>query len=89
MVREHPGQQRMVRQPLLDDRQGAPVERLGLAFAAGLAEQKGEVVQGLRDVGVLSAKASLPDVQDLPQERLGLGLPTGGEMKQGQVVEEI
>jgi hypothetical protein len=71
---------------LLEDRQRAPVERLGLLKAVSGPVEVGQVVAGDCNVRVLGAKSLLSDSQGAPVERLGLIVAAGVLVEFSQVV---
>ena len=66
---------------LLADRQGSPVERLGLGVAALGLVQKGQVVEARGDIGMRRSECLLVDHQGSPVERLCLGVAALGPVQ--------
>jgi hypothetical protein len=64
-------------QHLLEDRDDAPVERLGFGEAALCLVQQGKVVERRTDIDVVRPQRLLAQRQDAPGKRNGLGVLAG------------
>ena len=74
---------------LLVDGDGALVERLGLAVAAGGPVELGQVVEPGGNVRVLGAEGLLVDGDGALEERLGLGVAAGGPVEQARLLRPL
>jgi hypothetical protein len=71
----------------LADGQGTPVERLGLAVAAGGLVEPGGIVEGLGGLGGLEAARRLPYDRGAPVQRLGFGPSRASVVVESHLVE--
>jgi hypothetical protein len=61
-------------QRLLQNRERAPIERLGLGILSLVAVKLRQVVEARSHIGMVGAQRLLPDRERAPIERLGLGI---------------
>ena len=76
-------------QGLLPEGQGPLIEGLGLGLAPPAEVERSQVIEALRDLGVVGAQRLLPEGQGPLIEGLGLGIAPLGIVEHGQVVEAL
>ena len=72
---------------LLADPERFLVERFGFGVLAQILVQHGQVIEGLRRVGMLFAENLLPDPKRFLAERYGFGVLAHCLVQEGQLIE--